>query len=278
MDREYRLMAGLHPLGFPVPRPHALCMDLSIIGSIFYVMEFAVGRTFWDGKLPGHTPAERRAIYEAMIRTLAGLHQINPEDAGLGDYGRPGNYFARQIARWTTQYRATQTDDIPEVERLIAWLPTTVPEQTRSSIIHGDYRIDNLVFAADGRVRAVLDWELSTLGDPLADFAYLAVNWLMPSGERGAGLLGLNFEATGVATLGQATSLYCELTGRDDGMPDLNWHFAYSLFRLLGIVQGIKRRFLDGSASSDQAEQAGSHVPMLAAQAWAFAERAGSAG
>ncbi len=276
VDREYRLISALHPLGFPVPRPYALCLDPEVIGSAFYVMEFAAGQVFWDGQLSGHAPAERRAIYEAMIRTLAELHRIDPGRAGLGDYGRPGNYFARQISRWTTQYRAAQTDDLPEVERLIAWLPTTVPEQTRSSIIHGDYRIDNLMFAADRpAVSAVLDWELSTLGDPLSDFAYLALNWVMPAGERGAGLLGVDFAATGIPTLEEMTVLYCGLTGRD-GVPDLNWYFAYGLFRLLGIVQGIRKRFLDGNASSAAAEAAGARVPMLGTQAWLFAERAGA--
>ena len=278
VDREYRLIAALHPLGFPVARPYALCRDAQVIGADFYVMGFAQGRTFWDGKLPDQTPPERRAVYEQMIRTLAALHAIDPAQAGLADYGRPGNYFARQVSRWTTQYRAAQTDDLPRVEALIDWLGRTVPEQTRSSIIHGDYRIDNMIFAPDGpQVLAVLDWELSTLGDPLADFAYLAMNWAMPAGDRSAALLGVDFEATGIPTLDQAAALYCELTGRD-GVPDLNWYFAYNLFRLLGIVQGIRKRFLDGSASSAQAEQAGSRVPALAEQAWTFALRAGAPG
>ncbi len=276
VDREYRLISALHPTGFPVARPYALCQDAEVIGSAFYVMGFSEGRTFWDGKLPEQTPAQRGAIYRSMISTLARLQAIDPAEVGLGDYGRPGNYFARQVSRWTTQYRAAQTDDLPRVEALIAWLGRTVPEQTRSAIIHGDYRIDNLIFATEGpAVRVVLDWELSTLGDPLADFAYLAMNWAMPAGDRTAALLGVDFEATGIPTLDQAIALYCELTGRD-GVPDLNWYFAYNLFRLLGIIQGIKKRFLDGSASSAQAEQAGSRVPALAEQAWAFARLAGA--
>jgi aminoglycoside phosphotransferase (APT) family kinase protein len=276
VDREYRLISALHPTGFPVARPYALCQDPGVIGADFYVMEFAEGRTFWDGKLPDQSPDQRRATYQAMIRTLAEFHAIDPQQVGLGDYGRPGNYFARQVSRWTTQYRAAKTDDIPEVDRLIEWLPTTVPEQTRASIIHGDYRIDNIIFDPTApRIRAVLDWELSTLGDPLADFTYLALNWVIPAAERGASLKGIDFEASGIPTLEEATSLYCELTGRD-GLPELDWFFAYNLFRLLGIVQGIKKRFLDGNASSAEAEQAGSRVPQLAQQAWAFAQRAGA--
>ena len=278
VEREYRLIEALSPLGFPVARPFALCQDAEVIGSAFYVMGFTDGRIFWDGKLPDQAPAERDGLYRSMIRTLAALHAIDPQAAGLADYGRPGNYFARQVSRWTTQYRAAQTDVLPEVEALIDWLARTAPPQTRSAIIHGDYRIDNIIFShhrAD--VEAVLDWELSTLGDPLADFAYLAMNWAMPAGQSGATLMGVDFEATGIPTLNQASALYCELTGRE-GVPDLDWYFAYNLFRLIGIIQGIKKRFLDGSASSDQAEQAGSRVPALAEQAWTFAQRAGAPG
>jgi aminoglycoside phosphotransferase (APT) family kinase protein len=274
VDREYRLIAALHPARFPVARPYALCEDAEVIGAPFYVMEMVEGRTFWDGPLPEQTPAERGAIYRSMILTLARLHQIDPVSVGLGDYGAPGNYFERQVARWTKQYRAAQTDDVPEVEKLIAWLPATLPPQERLSVIHGDYRIDNMIFVPDrGEVRAVLDWELSTLGDPLADFAYLAMNWAMPAGEHPATLDGLDLPALGIPTLDEVVALYCEATGRD-GVPDLNWYFAYNLFRLVGIVQGIKKRFLEGSASSAHAEQAGSRVPMLAERAWQFARLA----
>jgi|SRR5579859_1950865 len=276
VDREYRLIAALHPTGFPVARPDALCEDTDVIGAPFYVMEMVEGRTFWEGAMPEQTPEERGAVYRSMIATLARLHSIDPVAVGLGDYGAPGNYFERQVARWTKQYRAAQTDDMPEVEKLIAWLPATLPPQERVSIIHGDYRIDNLIFAPDrGTVSAVLDWELSTLGDPLADFAYLAMNWAMPAGEHAATLGGLDLAALGIPSLDEATTLYCEATGRA-GVPDLNWYFAYNLFRLVGIVQGIKKRFLEGSASSARAEEAGSRVPMLATRAWEFARRAGA--
>lgn len=276
VDREFRLISALHPAGFPVAKPYALCEDPQVIGVPFYVMSLVEGRTFWDGKLPGETPQTRRAVYETMIRTLADLHSLDPDRLGLGDYGPPGNYFERQVRRWTKQYRAAQTEDIETVENLIEFLSRTVPQQTRTSIIHGDYRIDNMIFAPDRpEILAVLDWELSTLGDPLADFAYLAMQWEMPSEGEGAGLNGVDFAATGIPTLEEAVTLYCGLTGRE-GLPDLNWYFSYNLFRLLGIVQGIRKRFRDGNASSDNAEAAGSRVPMLAAAAWEFARKAGA--
>ncbi|TKD52848.1 phosphotransferase family protein [Sphingomonas baiyangensis] len=275
VDREYRLIAALHPTGFPVARPYALCEDEAVLGAAFYVMEMVEGRTLWDGTLPGMAPSERRRHYEAMVDTLADLHAVDYEAAGLGDYGKPGNYFERQVARWTRQYRMSQTDDLPEAERLIEWLPRTVPEQTRTAIVHGDYRIDNLIFATDGpRVRAVLDWELSTLGDPLADFAYLAMNWVTEPEGR-SGVKGMTGPETGIPTLEAITVRYCAHTGRE-GIPDLNWYFSYNLFRLMGIVQGIKKRVLDGNASNAQAAATAARVPGLAAVAWDFAVRAGA--
>jgi aminoglycoside phosphotransferase (APT) family kinase protein len=276
VEREYRLISALHPTGFPVARPHALCEDREVIGAPFYVMDLVEGRTFWDGRLPELAPAERRATYGAMIETLARLHAFDPAAVGLGDYGAPGNYFERQVGRWTKQYRAAETERIEEAERLIEFLPRTVPEQSRVAVIHGDYRIDNLIYRGDTpEVAAVLDWELSTLGDPLADFAYLAMNWEMPPETGSAGLKGTDFAATGIPDLEEAARLYCAASGRDD-VPDLNWYFAYNLFRLLGIVQGIKRRFLDGNASNAKAEEMAARVPMLAQAAWHFAERAGA--
>lgn len=276
VEREYRLIAALHPVGFPVPRPYALCEDPEVIGAPFYVMEMVEGRTFWDGALPDTARGERRPIYENFVDTLAQLHAYDPDELGLSDFGAPGNYFERQVRRWTKQYRAAQTDDLPVVEKLIEWLPTTAPTQDRVSIIHGDYRIDNAIFAPQApRVSAVLDWELSTLGDPLADFAYLAMNWAMPAGDRKAQLLGLDLDALDIPNLAEVTERYCALTGRD-GVPDLNWYFAYNLFRLLGIVQGIKKRALDGNASSADAADAGSRVPLLAQRSWEFARLAGA--
>ncbi|WP_394442964.1 phosphotransferase family protein (plasmid) [Sphingobium naphthae] len=276
VDREYRVIAALHPTGFPVARPHALCDTDAIIGAPFYVMEMVEGRTFWDGILPDADPSDRRAIYHATVDVLADLHNLSPDRLGLGDYGAPGSYFERQVKRWTKQYRASQTDEIEEVERLIEWLPRTMPAQERTSIIHGDYRIDNLIFAPDApQVRAVLDWELSTLGDPLADFAYLAMNWAIPRGDRQAQLGGVDLAALGIPDLQEMTDRYCARTGRS-GVPDLNWYFAYGLFRLVGIVQGIKKRVLDGNASNAEAEKAATRVRPLAEQAWHFARQAGA--
>ena len=275
VDREYKVTAGLYPTGFPVARPYGLCMDDNVIGSMFYIMGMVDGRTIWDGSLPGATPGQRRSIYEAMIDTLAALHNVDHVAAGLGDYGRPGNYFERQVGRWTKQYRGAETGRIEDMERLIDYLPRTVPEQTRTTIVHGDYRIDNMIFAHDGpQVLAVLDWELSTTGDPLADFSYLMMNWMTPADSR-AGLLGLDLPALGIPTLQEAAARYCRGTNRE-GIPDLNWYFAFGLFRLASIIQGIKKRVIDGTASSAHAKNMGERVPYLAQQAWHFAEKAGA--
>jgi len=277
VEREFRLLSALHPTGFPVPATLALCEDASVIGSPFYLMELVEGRTFWDASLPQLPLAERRPCHEAMIDTLAALHCVDHEALGLTDFGRPGNFFARQVDRWTRQYRAAQTDDIAEIERLIEWLPRTVPEQTRASIIHGDYRIDNLIYEAEKpRVQAVLDWELATIGDPLADFTYLAMNWVIPfDGQSGLG--GLDLAAAGLPSLEEMTARYCEATGRD-GLPDLHWYFAYNLFRLASIVQGIKKRLADGNASSAKAAASAERVRPLAKSAWAEARKAGAVG
>lgn len=276
VDREYRLLTALHPLGFPVPRPLAMCDDPGLIGAIFYVMEFAKGRSYADGSLPEFDPRTRRHMYEQLIDTLADLHVIDPAAAGLSDFGKHGNYFDRQVARWTRQYRDSQTDYIPEMERLIAFLPETLPAQTRTSIVHGDYRIDNVVFDGDGTLTAVLDWELATLGDPLADFSYLAMQWVMPA-DGGAGLGGLDLLALGIPRLEDSVQRYAARAG----VPvetKLDWYFAYNLFRLAGIVQGIKKRVIDGTASHQNAQQMAERVPMLASAAWTFAKSAGAAG
>ena len=276
VDREFRLLSALYPTGFPVPRPVALCEDPSVIGSVFYVMDMVAGRTFWNGALPELPKAERRPHYEAMVDTLAQLHNINHVSIGLESFGRPGNYFQRQVERWTKQYRAAQTDEIVEIEKLIEWLPRTIPDQSRTSIIHGDYRIDNIIYT-DGRpeVAAILDWELATIGDPLADFAYLAMNWAMAADGR-SGLLGLDLEAEGLPSLDDMVARYCAATARDR-LPDLHWYFAYNLFRLAGIVQGIKKRMLEGNASSQDAASAAAKVIPLAQAAWAQARSAGAA-
>ena len=273
VDREYRLIAALHPLGFPVARPYVLCTDPDVIGAIFYVMELVGGRAYTNGALPEFDPVTRRSMYEQLVDTLADLHNIDPVAAGLGDFGKPGNYFERQVARWTRQYRDSQTDDLPEMERLIDYLPRTLPEQSRTSIVHGDYRIDNVLFA-EGNLSAVLDWELATLGDPVADFSYLAMQWMMPA-DGGAGLAGLELAALGIPTLDQIVERYSTRSG----VPvagQLDWYFAYNLFRLAGIVQGIKKRVIDGTASSAKAAEMAERVPMLASAGWSFAEKAGA--
>ncbi|OQW43883.1 MAG: aminoglycoside phosphotransferase [Proteobacteria bacterium SG_bin6] len=275
VDREYRLIAGLYPTGFPVPRPYGLCEDPEVIGSKFYLMALVEGRNLWDGALPGLTPDGRRAHYHAMIDTLAALHNTDYAAAGLEDYGKPGNYFERQVARWTKQYRASETEHMPDVEALIDFLPCTVPEQTRTAIVHGDYRIDNMIFdGQEAGVIAVLDWELSTLGDPLADFSYFLMNWVTEPEGR-SGVMGLAGPETGIPTIEEAVARYCAATGRD-GVPRLDWYFAYNLFRLTGIVQGIKKRIVDGTASSAQAAKTAERVGPLAAAAWRFAQRAGA--
>lgn len=274
VDREFRLISALHPTDVPVAKPIALCEDAAVIGAPFYLMELVEGRTFWNGALPDCTATERTAIYREMVDVLSRLHSVDPQTVGLGDYGPAGNYFERQVRRWTKQYRASQTEDIPEIERLIEWLPATVPAQQRVAIIHGDYRIDNLIYGSNrARIDAVIDWELSTLGDPLADFAYLAMNWAMPHGERGAQLGGLDLERLGIPTLEAITDQYCDATGLP-AVPDLNWYFAFNLFRLAGIIQGIRKRAIDGNASSANATAAGARMIPLARQACAFADRA----
>lgn len=276
VDREFRLLSALYPLEFPVPQPLALCTDPEVIGAMFYVMEVARGRPYANGALPDFDPETRRQMYEQLVDTLADLHAIDPATADLGDFGKPGNYFERQVMRWTRQYRDSETDYIPEMERLIAFLPETLPRQSRSSIVHGDYRIDNVVYDGDGTLTAVLDWELATLGDPLADFSYLAMQWEMPA-DGGAGLAGLDLEALGIPTLDEIVQRYSARSG----VPvagKLDWYFAYNLFRLAGIVQGIKKRVIDGTASHAQAAEMAKRVPMLASAAWSFARKAGAAG
>lgn len=276
VDREYRVMSALHPVGFPVPEPVALCQDRDVIGSEFYVMEALDARVHFDGMLPGYQPTERRAIYEAAITTLATLHAIDANVVGLQSYGRPGNYFARQVDRWTKQYRAAQTEEIEEVEKLIDWLPRTVPEQKRTSIVHGDFRIDNMLFAKrSATVMAVIDWELSTIGDPLADLSYFAMAWMMPSDWHASGIRDADFASLGIPSLDEVIEIYCEIA-RWKELPDLRWYFAFNMFRMVGIVQGIKRRTLDGNASSANALDATSHLKPLAKEAWMHAQLAGA--
>jgi aminoglycoside phosphotransferase (APT) family kinase protein len=273
-DREFRVISALHPTGFPVARPYALCTDEGVIGAMFYVMDKVEGRNVWDGALPGMSKPDRRAIYESQISTLARLHNTDHEAIGLGDYGKPGNYFARQLDRWSKQYTLSETETIDEMNRLMEWLPATIPSGGRSSIVHGDYRLDNLIIdAAEPRVSAVLDWELSTLGDPLGDFTNYLMNWVMPHDGRAA-LGGLDIDSLGIPGIERAVALYCEQTGRA-GIGQLDWYFSYNAFRLAAILQGIAGRIRDGTAASANAAEMVKRIRPLANAAYAYARRAG---
>lgn len=273
VDREYKAMAALYPTGFPVPRPYGLCEDPELLGSKFFVMSLADGRSLWDGTLPGCEPDERRAIYNAMIDTIADLHMQKPDEIGMGDFGKPTDYCARQIARWSKQYKLSETDVIPEMDRLIEWLPTTIPPQHGNSIAHGDYRLDNMIFhKTEPRIIAVLDWELSTLGDPIADFSYLMLNWISPPDGR-AGIGELDHAALGIPTMEEAVDRYVTRTGFP--VPPMDWYFAFNLFRLAGIIQGIKKRVIDGTASSAHAKEMSDRVLPLVQRAYEYARKAG---
>jgi aminoglycoside phosphotransferase (APT) family kinase protein len=275
VDREFTVISALHAQGFPVARPHALCTDDGVVGSMFYVMEKVEGRVLWDLKLPGLSPAERRAIYEAQTDALARLHAFDPVAIGLEDYGRPGNYFERQVGRWTKQYRASEIDPIPAMDRLIEFLPAGLPPQGPTRIVHGDFRLDNMILAPDGpQVRAVLDWELSTLGDPLADLSYLLIAWVIPATQRN-GLAGADLVALGIPSVEETVARYAATAGV--APPEgLDWLFAYNLFRLAAICQGIAGRVRDGTAASAHAKSMAAQVPMLAEAAWSFARKAGA--
>jgi aminoglycoside phosphotransferase (APT) family kinase protein len=269
VDREFRVIAALSKQGFPVARAYALCTDDNVIGSAFYIMSMEEGRVFWDPTLPHLDPADRRKVFTSKIETLAHLHNFEPDKIGLSDFGRPGNYFARQVDRWTKQYRASETQHIEEVEKLIVWLPKTLPEQKRVSIVHGDYRLDNMIFhPTEPRVKAVLDWELSTLGDPMADFTYLLMQWTMP------GLAGADVKALNIPTMEEAAQIYCNVAGTE--MPDLNWYFSYNLFRLAGITQGIAGRIRDGTAANAKALESAKRTVPLAKASWEYAQKAGA--
>ena len=274
VDREYKVQNALNKAGFPAARQFGLCTDDSVVGSWFYIMDMVDGKTIWDGAMPGAAPAYRRDTYFAMIDTLAALHNVDVAAVGLSDYGKPGNYFGRQVDRWTKQYKLSETEHMPDMERLIEWLPQTLPEQTRTSVVHGDYRIDNMIWAKDSpEVLAVLDWELSTLGDPLGDFSYVCMAWVTENGGR-SGVQDLDRKALGIPELEEVVERYCAATGRTS-LPDMNWLFAYNFFRLAGILQGIKKRVIDGTASSAHAKAQSERVQPLVDRATEFAKRAG---
>ncbi|GER10094.1 phosphotransferase [Variovorax boronicumulans] len=279
VEREFKVMSGLAGTDVPVPRVYCLCEDESVIGRAFYIMEFVQGRVLWDQSLPGMSNVERAAIYDEMNRVIAALHAVKFVEHGLADFGRPGNYVERQIGRWSKQYVASATQEIPEMERLMAWLPAHVPESARDermvSIAHGDFRLDNLIFhPTEPRAIAVLDWELSTLGHPLADFSYHCMSWhITPRMFRGIG--GLDLERLGIPTESDYIRRYCDRTGittPEALAPDWNFYLAYNLFRMAAILQGIAKRVEAGTASSAQAEAGGARP--MAELAWHFAPRA----
>ncbi len=275
VDREYRVMTALGRLGYPAPKTWLLCEDESVVGTTFFVMDFVEGRIFWDSGLPDVAKEARAPLYRGLIDALADLHLIDIEKAGLSDYGKPGNYFERQIGRWSKQYKAGETSKIDEMDRLISWLPSAIPNDEASSIVHGDFRFDNVIMhPTEPRALAVLDWELSTLGHPLADFTYFLMAWFFPQEVRG-GLAGRDLGALGIPSLDDAVAHYCARTGRQ-GLPDLDFCLAYNMFRIAAIIQGVYARSLQGNASSPEAAKTGAQVQPLARLAWSFAERAGA--
>jgi acyl-CoA dehydrogenase len=277
VDREHRVMQALGTQGIPVPAMHLFCPDTSVIGTPFYVMEFVDGRIFPDPALPGLTSAERGAIYAEMNRVIARLHCLDYVAAGLGDFGKPGNYFARQIARWTRQYRESRTEDIAAMDMLMEWLPANIPPGDETSLVHGDYRIDNLVFhPEEPRVIAILDWELATLGHPLADFSYHCMGWRI-SAALWRAIGGLDLAALGIPAESQYVAQYCRATGRPR-IDHWDFYLAYNLFRIAAIVQGIMKRAQDGNASADNAFEIGRKARPLAELGWEVALRVKAGG
>jgi len=275
VDREHRVITALGEVGVPVPRTFCLCEDESVIGRAFYVMDHVAGRVLWDQSLPGMTPGERAAIYDEMNRVIAQLHRVDYRDAGLVDFGKPGNYLARQIDRWTKQFRASETERMAEMDRLIEWLPGAIPPGDETSVVHGDYRLDNLIFhRARPRILAILDWELSTLGHPLADFSYHCMSWHIPP-ERFRGIAGLDHAHLGIPTEAEYIAAYCRRTGRER-IDHWDFYLAYNMFRLAAILQGIMKRALDGTAASPQALDAGQRARPMAELGLKYAQRAGA--
>jgi aminoglycoside phosphotransferase (APT) family kinase protein len=266
VDREFRVITALQDTEVPVPRTYVLCQDESVIGSMFYVMEYLEGRILWDPSLPeARDNAERSAIFDSMNATMAALHNVNVNDVGLSDYGRPGNYFERQTSRWSKQYRASETMHIPEMERLMDYLVANMPEDDgRLGLVHGDYRLDNLMFhPTEPRAIALLDWELSTLGNPLADLANQCMAWMLPGGGGIAGMAGVDRKALGIPSDEEYIAKYCERTGRN-GIENWNFYIVFSMFRLAAILQGVLKRAELGNASSPEAKARGELVVPLA--------------
>jgi len=274
IEREFRVMRALAAQGIPVPEMLLLCEDEEVIGRAFFLMAHVEGRVLWDPALPAMTPPQRGAIYDEMNRVIAALHGVDPAKAGLADYGRAGNYFERQIGRWSKQYRASETDRIEAMDRLIDWLPANVPPGEETAVVHGDFRLDNLIFhPTEARVLAVIDWELSTLGHPLADFSYLCMGWHIPPGAF-RGIAGLDQPALGIPSEADFIARYCQRRGRET-IAHWNFYLAYNLFRIAAILQGVYKRALEGIASADNALAAGENARALAAIGWQYAEKSG---
>lgn len=274
VEREYKVIKALHGAGFPVARPYVLCEDDAVIGTAFYLMDFVEGRVLWDQALPGMTRDERGAIWNELNRVIAMLHGIDYKAVGLEDFGKSGDYVARQVSRWSKQYRASELEAIEQMDRLIEWLPANIPSGDETSVVHGDYRLDNAIFhPSEPKILAVLDWELSTLGHPLADFAYHCMSWHIAPGKF-RGIAGLDLEALGIPGERQYVELYCKRTGRK-GIDPSTWDYymAYNLFRIAAITQGIAKRVVDGTAASEYAREAGSRTRPLAELGWAQVEK-----
>ncbi len=276
VDREYKVITALHGQGFPAPRTFGLCTDDSIIGTWFYIMDCVDGRVIWDATFPDVPRAERRAYFDAMNQTIADLHRIDIARAGLSDFGKPGNYFARQIARWSRQYLEDKdAGQVASMDRLVEWLPANIPAGDETSVVHGDYRCDNMIFhATEPRVLAVLDWELSTIGHPLADFSYHLMMYRMPPSAT-TGLAGNDLDALNIPTEAEYVAAYCARTGRD-GIPNLDFYVAYNMFRLAGIIHGIRGRVVRGTAASAHARKTAEGVELLADLAWEQAVKVGA--
>ena len=279
VDREFRVISALFAQGFPVAEPLCYCADEAVAGTAFYVMSFADGRVFWEPQMPGSDPAERAALYDSMNATIAQMHSYDPAAIGLGDFGRGENYVARQVDRWSKQYRASETEKIEPMERLIAWLPNHIPPAGPVRLVHGDYRLDNIIVARhEPKIIAVLDWELSTLGDPLADFTYHLMAWHMPHSESAAGtasLVGHDLGALGIPSMADYVDDYVARTGLDP-RPHLAVYLAYNFFRIAAILQGIIGRVRDGTATSEFAPAKAEMIRPLADKAWEFARAAGA--
>ena len=274
VDREYRVITALAQSDVPVAKGYALCEDESVIGTAFYVMDYVEGRILWDPALPGLQPAERTAIFDEMNRVIAALHSVDYAAAGLADYGKPGNYFSRQIDRWSKQYRASETEKIEAMDNLMAWLPANIPAGDETAIVHGDYRLDNVIFhPCEPRILAVLDWELSTLGHPLADFAYHCMTWRLSPGQF-RGLAGHDLAALGIPDEREYAGMYCRRTGRSAfAAAEWEYYIAFNMFRLAAIAQGIMARALQGNASSQEAIDTGKRARPLAEEAWRQVEK-----